>query len=137
VPLSITWPTHIRMIYNFEVKKDCYNFFEINQFDTTLFMNRTESNTKSTSETMMSLRHELKGFVSFHSFSQILMIPWGYTKRLTDDYDELMTVAREAARRLMKKHNTYWKVGPPSHILYEASGKLGRLHFRDKTYTEL
>jgi len=50
------------------------------------------------------------------------MMPWGYTRRVPDDYQELMTVAKEAARRVMQTHNTYWKVGPPSHILYEASG---------------
>merc|ERR1712048_560421 len=31
-------------------------------------------------------------------------------------------VANEATKRLMAVHNTHWKVGPPSHILYEASG---------------
>jgi len=82
----------------------------------------SESNTRSTSQTIMSLRSELKGFVSFHSFSQIWMMPWGYTRRVTDDYQELLTVAKEAARRVMQTHNTYWRVGPPSHVLYEASG---------------
>jgi len=82
----------------------------------------SESNTRSTSQTIMSLRSELKGFVSFHSFSQIWMMPWGYTRRVTDDYQDLLTVAKEAARRVMQTHNTYWRVGPPSHVLYEASG---------------
>ena len=33
-----------------------------------------------------------------------------------------MAVATEAADRVMRRHNTSWKVGPPSHILYSASG---------------
>jgi len=82
----------------------------------------SETNTRTTSQTIMSLRSELKGYISFHSFSQIWMMPWGYTRRVPADYQDLMVVAKEAARRVMQTHNTYWKVGPPSHILYEASG---------------
>jgi len=82
----------------------------------------SEPCTKSAAETIMSLRHEIKGYISFHAFSQLWLTPWAYTKRLPDDYEDLMAVATEAASRVMKRHNTYWKVGPPSHILYSASG---------------
>jgi len=82
----------------------------------------SESCTKTAAETIMSLRDEIKGYISFHAFSQLWLTPWAYTKKLPDDYDDLMAVATEAADRVMRRHNTYWKVGPPSHILYSASG---------------
>jgi len=82
----------------------------------------SEPETRSLSQTIMSLKDELKGFISFHSFSQLWLTPWAYTTKYPEDHQELMAVANEATRRLMAVHNTQWKVGPPSHILYEASG---------------
>jgi len=82
----------------------------------------SEPAVKSAAETIMSLRHEIKGYISFHAFSQLWLTPWAYTKRVPDDYEDLMAVATEAASRVMKRHHTSWKVGPPSHILYSASG---------------
>jgi len=82
----------------------------------------SEPETRSLSQTIMSLKDELKGFISFHSFSQLWLTPWAYTTKYPSDHAELMAVANEATKRLMAVHNTYWKVGPPSHILYEASG---------------
>lgn len=82
----------------------------------------SEPETRSLSQTIMSLKDELKGFISFHSFSQLWLTPWAYTTKYPADHKELMEVANEATKRLMAVHNTSWKVGPPSHILYEASG---------------
>jgi len=82
----------------------------------------SETCTRTAAQTIMSLKDEIKGYISFHSFSQLWLTPWAYTKKLPDDYDDLMAVATEATSRVMKRHNTYWKVGPPSHILYSASG---------------
>lgn len=70
----------------------------------------------------MSLRHEIKGYISFHAFSQLWLTPWAYTKKVPADFDDLMAVATEATNRVMARHHTSWKVGPPSHILYSASG---------------
>jgi len=82
----------------------------------------SEIETKTLSQTIWSLKDELKGFISFHAFSQLWLTPWAYTTKYPEDHQELMAVANEATRRLMAVHNQSWKVGPPSHILYEASG---------------
>ena len=31
---------------------------------------------------------KLKGFIDFHAYSQMWFIPWGYTSRRTNDYEE-------------------------------------------------
>merc|ERR1712136_8242 len=82
----------------------------------------SEPETRTLSQTIMKLKDEIKGFISFHSFSQLWLTPWAYTTTYPKDHADLMAVANEATKRLMAVHNTYWKVGPPSHILYEASG---------------
>lgn len=39
----------------------------------------------------------LKGFVSFHSYGQYILFPWGYDNILTQDTNDLNRVGREAA----------------------------------------
>ena len=53
---------------------------------------------RSLSQTIMSLKDELKGFISFHSFSQLWLTPWAYTTKYPADHKELMDVANEATR---------------------------------------
>lgn len=39
----------------------------------------------------------LRGFISFHSYGQYILFPWGYESIYTQDYSDLNRVAREAA----------------------------------------
>jgi len=39
---------------------------------------------------LQSQRHRLAGYLDVHSYCQILMFPWGYTKRRNKDYEELV-----------------------------------------------
>ena len=39
---------------------------------------------------LQSQRQRLVGYLDIHSYSQILMFPWGYTKRRNKDYNELV-----------------------------------------------
>ena len=36
----------------------------------------------------LSTINNLKGFIDFHSYGQLWMTPWGYTKELPKDFDE-------------------------------------------------
>ena len=39
---------------------------------------------------LQSQGHRFVGYLDIHSYSQILMFPWGYTKRRITDYEELV-----------------------------------------------
>lgn len=46
--------------------------------------------TKSISEYIDSISDKFYAYISFHSFSQLLMFPYGYTKDHLDNYDDLV-----------------------------------------------
>jgi len=82
----------------------------------------SEVEVRTTAQTILSLKDSIHAYISFHAFSQLWLMPWGYTKDKCDDYDDLYSLAAEATRKVEQTHNTNWRVGPPSHILYAASG---------------
>lgn len=66
---------------------------------------------------------KIKAFITLHSFSQMLLVPWGYTKQIAKDYDDLIFVARKAAEALQKVHGTEYTVGTSPTLFYARSGK--------------
>jgi carboxypeptidase A2 len=51
----------------------------------------SESETKAVSDYLTAHADEISLFVDVHSFSQLVLLPWGDTSELPDDYDELVT----------------------------------------------
>ncbi|XP_014926542.2 carboxypeptidase A2 [Acinonyx jubatus] len=64
----------------------------------------------------------IKAFITLHSYSQLLMFPFGYTCTKPDNFDELNEVAQKAARSLTSLHGTKYKVGSICSVMYQASG---------------
>ncbi|KAL6429927.1 hypothetical protein ACFW04_007640 [Cataglyphis niger] len=65
-----------------------------------------------------------KAYLSFHSYGQYILYPWGYDKRLPPDYVDLDKVGREAAMAMKKAGGSasVYTVGNSATILYPASG---------------
>ncbi|EDL13739.1 carboxypeptidase A2, pancreatic, isoform CRA_b [Mus musculus] len=65
---------------------------------------------------------KVKAFITLHSYSQLLMFPYGYKCAKPDDFNELDEVAQRAAQSLKRLHGTSYKVGPICSVIYQASG---------------
>nr|XP_034374978.1 carboxypeptidase A4 isoform X2 [Arvicanthis niloticus] len=63
-----------------------------------------------------------KCFIDLHSYSQLLMYPYGYTVKKAPDAEELDDVARIAAKALASLSGTKYRVGPTCSTVYPASG---------------
>ncbi|XP_072508838.1 carboxypeptidase A4-like [Notamacropus eugenii] len=63
-----------------------------------------------------------KSFIDIHSYSQLLMYPYGYTCNKAPDSDELDKVGKQAARALYSLFNTKYHVGAICSTVYQASG---------------
>ncbi|XP_040857848.1 carboxypeptidase A4, partial [Ochotona curzoniae] len=63
-----------------------------------------------------------KCFIDLHSYSQLLMYPYGYTITKAPDAEELDEVARRAAKALASLSGTEYQVGPTCTTVYPASG---------------
>ncbi|KAF7479637.1 Hypothetical predicted protein [Marmota monax] len=65
---------------------------------------------------------EFKAFITLHSYSQLLMYPYGYKCTKSDNFDELDELAQKAAQSVTSLHGTKYKVGPICSVIYQASG---------------
>ncbi|XP_028929424.1 carboxypeptidase A2 [Ornithorhynchus anatinus] len=64
----------------------------------------------------------IKAFITLHSYSQLLMFPYGYKCTNLAHFDELNTLAQTAAQAVASLYGTKYKVGPICSIIYQASG---------------
>lgn len=62
--------------------------------------------------------------MTFHSYGQFILYPWGYDKRVPPDYADLERVGREMSEAMRKEGgaNSAYKVGNSATTLYAASG---------------
>ncbi|XP_073479649.1 carboxypeptidase A2-like [Aquarana catesbeiana] len=65
---------------------------------------------------------KIKGFITIHSYSQLLLFPYGYKRTPPADYTELNTVGKAAASALGSLYGTQYKVGTIISTIYQASG---------------
>ncbi|CAH1779626.1 unnamed protein product [Owenia fusiformis] len=61
-------------------------------------------------------------FITMHSYSQLFLLPYGYTVDFPQDYDEMMRVADLATEDLFNVHGTVYESDSASVILYPSSG---------------
>jgi len=71
---------------------------------------------------VLERKDQIKLFLTFHSYSQILLLPWGYDEVRTDDHDELFDLGTKAIKSLQSVHGTEYTIGNTAEILYAASG---------------
>ncbi|NXR55468.1 CBPA1 Carboxypeptidase, partial [Hippolais icterina] len=64
----------------------------------------------------------IKAFVSIHSYSQLLLYPYGYTNTPVPDQQELHEVSAKAVAALSSLYGTKYKYGSIITTIYRASG---------------
>ncbi|RZC37059.1 Peptidase M14 and/or Propep M14 domain containing protein [Asbolus verrucosus] len=70
----------------------------------------SEPSMKSLSEFISAIGESLEGYISFHSYSQILLLPYGYTPDHLDNYDELYAVGLKAIDALAQRYGTEYRI---------------------------
>ncbi|XP_071406225.1 carboxypeptidase A1-like [Pithys albifrons albifrons] len=64
----------------------------------------------------------IKAFISIHSYSQLLLYPYGYTTTPVPDQQELHEVSAKAVAALSSLYGTKYKYGSIITTIYQASG---------------
>ncbi|KFP76441.1 PREDICTED: carboxypeptidase A1-like [Acanthisitta chloris] len=64
----------------------------------------------------------IKAFVSIHSYSQLLLYPYGYTTTPVPDQQELHEISEKAVAALSSLYGTKYKYGSIITTIYQASG---------------
>ncbi|KYN06380.1 PREDICTED: carboxypeptidase B-like [Cyphomyrmex costatus] len=84
----------------------------------------SEPETKAIQNFFENSLANFKAYVSFHSYGQYILYPWGYDQCLPPDYRDLNAVGLEAARYMKYEggNNTVYTVGNSAILLYPAAG---------------
>ncbi|MCP9260487.1 Carboxypeptidase A1 [Dirofilaria immitis] len=83
----------------------------------------SEPETKAVHNFIFRRRRSIKTFLTFHSYSQILMYPFGHRERTySSDVNDLRDTALRAANALRAAYGTIYTVGTGADTLYPASG---------------
>uniref|UniRef100_A0A8C5R319 Carboxypeptidase O n=1 Tax=Leptobrachium leishanense TaxID=445787 RepID=A0A8C5R319_9ANUR len=82
----------------------------------------SEPETMAVSNLVESIKSDILCFLTIHSYSQLILLPYGYTQDPSQNHEEMLTVAQKAAEKLKDRHGTPYRVGSSSHILYSTSG---------------
>ncbi|XP_011701633.1 PREDICTED: zinc carboxypeptidase-like [Wasmannia auropunctata] len=78
--------------------------------------------TKSASEYIKTISDKFYAYISFHSFSQLLMFPYGHTKAHLENYEELYAIGTKAITALKKRYGTSYVTGNVAETIYIATG---------------
>jgi carboxypeptidase T len=60
------------------------------------------------------LRKNFRAMISYHSFSQVILYPWGYTVQTSDRNEEMRTIAAEMSRRIQAVNGRTYAYGQSS-----------------------
>ncbi|KAJ3662739.1 hypothetical protein Zmor_007070 [Zophobas morio] len=82
----------------------------------------SELSTNTLSEYIGTVAPQLRAYIAFHSYSQLLLLPYGYSAAHQDNYNDLYSVGVKAASSLAQRYNTRFQVGNIVEVLYVASG---------------
>ncbi|OXA47374.1 carboxypeptidase B isoform X1 [Folsomia candida] len=82
----------------------------------------SEPEVASSQKYILSIKNRIKLFLTFHSYSQLLLLPWSYDNVLIPDKSDLEKVAKQGAQALEAVNGTKYIVGPTPQILYSAAG---------------
>jgi len=82
----------------------------------------SEPETKFLSEYAKKDAARIKFYLSFHSFGQYILYPWGYTRKLPEDDAKLREVGEIGHSAIRESTGTKYTVGSTVEVLYEAAG---------------
>lgn len=82
----------------------------------------SETSTRTLSEFLTAIGSRLVAYITFHSYAQLLLMPYGYTADHLDNYDVTYPIGLKAADSLATRYGTKYNVGNVAETIYVASG---------------
>jgi carboxypeptidase T len=70
----------------------------------------------------MFLQHDIHASISYHTYGELVMWPWGYTPSYAPDRDYLMQIGQQIAQRITKQSGTGTYTPQQSCGLYPTTG---------------
>ncbi|XP_011872352.1 PREDICTED: zinc carboxypeptidase-like isoform X2 [Vollenhovia emeryi] len=78
--------------------------------------------TKSMSDYIKSISDKFYAYIAFHSYSQLLMYPYGYTYVRLENYEDLFAIASKSVEALKNRYGTKYRFGSLAEVIYKTHG---------------
>ncbi|XP_059083604.1 carboxypeptidase B-like isoform X2 [Tigriopus californicus] len=79
--------------------------------------------TRAASYFILQRAHNMKMFLTFHSYGQYILYPWGYTANdEPSNWRDLHRIGQIGAQAMFKKNGHSYSVGSAAKLLYPAAG---------------
>lgn len=80
----------------------------------------SEQETKHLSDYLKTIP-QLTGYFAFHAYGQMMMTPFGWTKDLLGNYQQLYEIGQKGVAALTAKYNTQYKLGSIANVICKFS----------------
>ncbi|CAN7991945.1 unnamed protein product [Ixodes hexagonus] len=82
----------------------------------------SEAESRAIRDGINNVKDRLKIYINLHSYSQLVMIPYGYSKGYTTDYREQYEALEKLVTAIRKTNSAYYRHGTAGQSLYVTSG---------------
>ncbi|XP_006895632.1 PREDICTED: mast cell carboxypeptidase A [Elephantulus edwardii] len=82
----------------------------------------SERETRAVTDFIRRHLQSIKAYITFHSYSQMLLFPYGYTQKLAPNHKDLAKVAKIGVEALASRYETQYIYGPIASTIYPTSG---------------
>ncbi|CAF3703656.1 unnamed protein product [Adineta steineri] len=82
----------------------------------------SEPETRSLQRFIKQSSRHWDAYLTFHSYGQYWIYPWGFALHMPDDYIELNNKATIGSEALKRVNGTLYKIGSAANLLYESAG---------------
>ncbi|KAF5305652.1 hypothetical protein FQA39_LY18971 [Lamprigera yunnana] len=82
----------------------------------------SESETLNTKNYIEANKNRIKLYLTFHSYGNYLLYPWGYTSDLPPNNDQLFSLAVQVNRAIVDAGGDEYTIGTSTNVLYAAAG---------------
>ncbi|XP_034947534.1 zinc carboxypeptidase-like [Chelonus insularis] len=82
----------------------------------------SEIETDTMSKYITSISNNVYAYIAFHSYSQLLLFPYGHTTEHLDNHDQLLDIGQKTIQALAKRYGTQYVTGNIAETIYVASG---------------
>ncbi|KAF2891646.1 hypothetical protein ILUMI_14527, partial [Ignelater luminosus] len=82
----------------------------------------SEPETQAVRDFILKYKNNIKLYLTFHSYGQFLLYPWGFTAELPENSEELQQLGEQVALAIRQVQGTTYIVGSSTNVLYLAAG---------------
>uniref|UniRef100_A0A8C8SD32 Carboxypeptidase B2 n=1 Tax=Pelusios castaneus TaxID=367368 RepID=A0A8C8SD32_9SAUR len=82
----------------------------------------SEPEVKAVANFLQKHKNHIKAYITMHSYSQMVLFPYSYTKNKSKDHDELLRVANKVTDAIRTTSQKIYDSGPGAQTIYLAPG---------------